>query len=325
MGIPTTKNFMDQGGDRWTVGGELVISGAVIGAMPATSYFVDTVNGDDTNHDGKSWENAFATMGAALTAVETNGKIYFRGDVREELVGSHLKFDIEIIGVGSLHHPDLPSAAYHPGAACWRPPVSPTAATPLLKVRGRGWKFTNFMVDSPVDAAAFQLERNALSGTSEYDASHATFENVRAIGGEHFIEDIGGCYNVTVDGCQIAAMTAAAIINSSTAVANPLNWKIINNIFPSNVSDFGNVAHIDSPLNCAVIAGNVFGTVRAAGKYIDLTGSGGGNVVCDNVFGGVYDTDDYVGIAGDLWYNNRVAVHATTAPDGLTLTIPGAP
>jgi hypothetical protein len=29
-------------------------------------------------------------------------------------------------------------------------------------------------------------------------------------------------------------------------------------------------------------------------------------------------------ITGDLAYNNRVAVKATTAPDGLTLAIPGA-
>jgi hypothetical protein len=324
MGFPVSKNYMDDGGDRWTIGagGQLVIEGAVTGLTPAQSYFVDpfvTASGD-----GMSWSQAFKTMAEALAAVETNGKIFFRGDVREECVGSNLVFDVEIIGVGSLHHPDQPSAAYHPGAACWRPPASPTTATPLLKVRGRGWKFKNFMVDAPVDAAAFLLERNALSGTSEYDASHASFINIRGVDGQNFIDDAGGCYNVTVDGCQLKAFTAAAIVNSSTAVANPLNWKIVNNQFPPNVSDFGNVTHIDSPLNCAIIQGNVFGTVRSTGKYVDLTG-GNGNVVTDNVLGGVYDTDDYVAGTGDLWYNNRVAVKATVAPDGLTLVVPPAP
>ena len=323
--IPVTVNRMESGGRRWVVGpdGELDIQGALLGLSPAQDYFVKTFDGLDTN-DGKSWYGAFKTMGAALAVVPTGGRIFFMGDVREELVASNLVFDVSIIGCGSLHHPDLPSAAYNPGAAMWRPPASPTAATPLLQVRGRGWKFINFAVDAPVDAAAFKLVRNALSGVSEYDASHATFINVRGLAGQNFIEDAGGCYNVTIDGCQLAAFTAAAIVNSSTAVANPLNWKIINNMFPSNISDFGNVTHIDSPLNCAVIKNNVFGTVRSTAKYIDLTG-GNGNMVIDNVMAGDYTTDDYVAGTGDVWYGNRCKVTTTTAPDGVSLLVPAAP
>jgi hypothetical protein len=194
-----------------------------------------------------------------------------------------------------------------------------------LIVRGRGWKFVNIAFDCPVDAPAIQLVRNALSGTAEYDASHASFIGCRALSGQNFIADAGGCYNITIQDCHIGAMSAAAIINTSTAVANPLNWKILDNIFPGDVSDFGNVTHIDSPLNCAVITGNVFGTVRSTAKYIDLTGSGGGNVIANNVLGGVYDTTDYVFIAGDLAYQNAVAVKAVTAPDGLSLSIPVGP
>lgn len=319
-----TKNRMEQGGDVWRIGpgGQLIIEGAMIGVSPSQSYYVDTVNGDDDN-DGKSWASAFATMGAALAVVGTLGKIFFVGDVREELEGSNLVFDVSIIGCGSLHHPDLPAAGYHPGAACWRPPVSPTAATPLLKVRGRGWKFINFMVDAPVDAAAFLMERNALSGDDEYDASHTSFINIRGIAGEHFIEDSGGCYNVTVDGCQLQAFTAAAIINSSTAVANPLNWKILDNIFPANTSDFGNVTHIDAPLNSAIIKGNIFGKVRSTAKYIDLTG-GNNNIVTGNVLGGEYDTSNYVPGTGDEWMQNACAVTAVTAPDGISIAIPAA-
>jgi hypothetical protein len=263
-------------------------------------------------------------MGAALSAVQTGGKIYFRGDVREELTGSNLKFDITIIGAGSLHHPDLPSASYHPGSSTWRPPASPTATTPLLKVRGRGWKFINVFFDCPVDAAAIKLERNALEGTSEYDASHASFINCRFVDGAYGIEDAGGCYNVTVQGCEFKAFTTAAIANTSTSVANPLNWKITDCLFPANVSDFGNVTHVDSPLNCAVIRNNIFGTVRSTALYVDLSG-GNGNIVVENILGGVYDTSDYVPGTGDIWLQNRVAVKATTAPDGLSLVVPAAP
>ena len=309
---------------RVMAGAVIEILGGIFGFAPVQEYYVDTFNGDDDAHDGKSWSQAFATMTKALDTVSTGGTVHFRGDVREEYVGSNLKFDITIIGHGSLHHADLPAAGYDTGAAIWRAPASPTTATPLLEVRGRGWQFVNFMVDAPVDAAAFLLKRNALSGTSEYDASHASFVGVRGVDGKHFVEDSGGCYNVTIDGCELKAFTAAAIVNSSTAVANPLNWKIINNLFPPNVSDFGNVTHIDSPLNCAEILNNVFGTVRSTAKYIDLTG-GNGNVVAKNILGGVYNTDDYVAGTGDIWLQNAVAVVAVTAPDGLTLAAPAAP
>jgi hypothetical protein len=306
-------------------GATLTVEGAISGTSPAPDLHVDTVTGLDAVDRGESWANPLATMAYALSLVATGGKIKFRGDVREECVGSNLVFDVTIEGCGSLHHPDLPAAGYQPGSSCWRPPASPTTATPLIKVRGRGWNFVNIFFDAPVDAAAIYLERNALSGTSEYDASHASIIGCRFVDGKWAIQDVGGCYNVTVNGCEFKAFTTAAIANTSTAVANPLNWKIFNNRFPSNVSDFGNVVHLDSPLNCAEIIGNIFGTVRSTGLYIDLTGSGGGNIVCNNVLGGVYDTSDYVPHASDLWYQNYVAVKATTAPDGLTLTVPAAP
>lgn len=299
----------------------LTIEGGITGESPVQTYFVDTVNGVDAPGRGKSWPTAFATMAYALALVQTGGKIKFRGDVREECVGSNLVFDVTIEGCGSLHHPDLPAAGYHPGATCWRPPSSPTTATPLLKVRGRGWKFINIFFDCPVDAAAVYLERNALSGTSEYDASHATFIGCRFVDGKYGIQDVGGCYNVTVEGCEFKAMTTCAIVNTSTAVANPLNWKIVNCLFPSNVSSFGNATHIDSPLNCSYILDSMFGTVLSTALYIDLTG-GNGNIVSRNVLLGVYAASDYAAGTGDQWYGNRCVVTATQAPDGVSILNP---
>lgn len=287
--------------------------------------YVDTVNGND-GYNGQTWGGSFKTMGAALSAVQTGGKIYFRGDVREELIGSNLKFDVTIIGVGSKHHADLPSASYHPGAVAWRPPATPTATTPLLKIRGRGWKLINIMFDCPIDAAAVYLERNALSGTSEYDASHASIIGCDFRNGKWGIQDVGGCFNVRIEDCDFETIDEAsgcAIVNTSTAVAAPRRWVILNNRFQMDSSTAGNLQHIDSPLNGSTIRGNVFGKVKSTGIYVDLTG-GAGNVVCDNILGGVYDTSDYVSATGDLWYQNRVAVKATTAPDGLSLTVPGA-
>jgi len=299
----------------------LTVLGAVSGASVAPVLHVDTVTGVNAVDRGTSWSNPLATMTYALSLVATGGKILFRGDVREECIGSNLVFDVTIEGAGALHHADLPAAGYHTGAAIWRAPAAETGTTPLLQVRGRGWTFKNFMVAAPSDAAAFKLMRNALSGTSEYDASHATFENIRSAGGEHFIEDSGGCYNITVKNCQIAQSTAAAILNSSTSVANPLNWKILDNIFPADTSDFGNVTHIDSPLNSGILAGNVFGKVRSTAKYVDLTG-GNNNIVTGNVLGGEYDTSNYVSGTGDEWMQNTCAVTATVAPDGRSIAVP---
>jgi hypothetical protein len=287
--------------------------------------YVDTVNGNN-GYNGQSWGGAFATMAAALSAVQTGGKIYFRGDVREECIGSNLKFDVTIIGVGSKHHADVPAAGYHPGASAWRPPATPTTATPLLKIRGRGWKLINIMFDCPVDAAAVYLERNALATNAEYDASHVSVIGCDFRNGKYGIQDVGGCFNVRIEDCDFETIdetSGCAIINTSTAVANPRRWVILNNRFQADSATEGNLQHIDSPLNGSTITGNIFGTVKSTGIYVDLTG-GTGNVVANNILGGAYDTADYVAGTNDLWLQNAVAVKATTAPDGLTLAAPGA-
>src|SRR3990172_137782 len=53
--------------------------------------------GNDAN-DGLSWSSALLTMSKALSLVKTGGRILFVGDVREELTGSNLLFDVTIQG-----------------------------------------------------------------------------------------------------------------------------------------------------------------------------------------------------------------------------------
>jgi hypothetical protein len=262
--------------------------------------------------------------------VRTFDRLYFVGDVREEaLVGSNLAFDVQIIGCGGRHHPDNPdstSGAYHRGGAMIRPPASPTAATNLLDIRGRGWEFHNVHFDAPVDAAAVALNANALSGTSEYDASHAGFYGCTFQQGLYGIKDVGGCINVHIHGCTFRIFSptgATAIINTSTAVRLPQYWSILDSIFPSNAASGGNECHIDAPFNGSMIRRCFFGTVEGTAKYIDLTG-GTGNIVTENVLAGLYDTTDYVPGTGDLWYQNWTVVKATYSPDGTSIQVPGA-
>jgi hypothetical protein len=278
---------------------------------------------------GKSDDRPFRTLAEALAVCNTLDRIFITGNIREEgLICSNLKFDVQIIGVGGQHHPDQPTSAYHPGSACIRPPASPTAVTPLISVRGRGWQFHNILFDAPVDAAAIRLVRNSSSGTSEYDAGHAIIANCDFRNGLRGIEDSDGTFNVTVKDCVFetldATTSAAGLITvANTGVAATRRWRILNNFFQPDCSTEGNERHIVMALNGSLLKGNTFGTVKGTGLYVDLN-TGVGNVVTENVMMGLYDTTDYRPGTGDVWYNNSTVVKATYSPDGQSIQVPGA-
>jgi hypothetical protein len=277
------------------------------------SVYLDTLNGSDGN-DGYTWEQAVKTMSKALTLAETNSRVFFVGDVREELTGSNLKFGVNIIGMGGVHHADSPATGYNTGASVWRPPASPTATTPLLKVRGRGWKFINVLFDCPVDAAAVYLERNALSGTSEYDASHAQFINCRFESGKVGIENAGGCGFVIVEGCRFYRLSesgGAGIKCTSTAVAVPLNWQIKDCHFANNAS------HILSSVSYSLIQNNIFGRFTAT-LSIDIddqpsSNQGEYNVITGNYLTGSFAATAYPPGSNNEWAGNQNVAGITTA------------
>lgn len=279
--------------------------------------------------DGKSIDRPFETLAEALSACNTGDVIYITGNIREEnLICSNLKFDVHIVGLGGQHHPDQPDSTYHPGAAMIRPPASPTAATPLLVVRGRGWQFHNIAFDCPVDAAAIQLNANASSGTSEYDAGHAVIRNCLFTSGYRGIQDVGGVINVQVRDCIfriISESGGAAIVNTSTSVRLPQYWRIRDCFFGGNAASGGNETHIDAPASGWEIKGNTFGVVEGSGLYIDLTG-GDDNIVVDNYFTGSYSTDDYVAGTNDMWVGNYSidTAEAEVEASGETNTVPAS-
>ena len=59
--------YTEQGGARSVIGpsGTLEILGSVVGLSPGTDYFVDSVNGSNSN-DGKAWSKAVATLDYAI-------------------------------------------------------------------------------------------------------------------------------------------------------------------------------------------------------------------------------------------------------------------
>jgi hypothetical protein len=258
---------------------------------------------------GKSDDRPFRTLEEALAACNTADRIFIHGNVREEgLIASNLKFDVQVIGVGGRHHPDQPTAAYHPGAACIRPPASPTAATPLINLRGRGWQFQNILFDTPVDAAAVALRRNALSGASEYDASHAIFRECDFRNGLYGIEDDGGCYNVRVYDCDFETLDATSsgtgIICTSTSVALPRRWHLWRNRFAMDHTVEGNERHIVAAAAGWYLEENMFGRVKDTGTYIDFTGGQDNVVTRMNYLSGAYNTSNYVPGTNDEWRGN---------------------
>jgi hypothetical protein len=293
---------------------------AAVDPQPATTYFVDTVNGSN-NNNGQSFGSAFATMAKALSVAETGSTIYFTGDVREQLTGSNTLYDISIVGVGSLHHPDK-LVAEHPGACMWRMPASGgVETTPLLIVRGRGWKFINIAFDGPATAAAVQLVRTA-EGASEYDASHASFIGCRFYAGQNHIENNGGVAYITIRDCHFQAATGASLVKvAGAAIAFSLCWKILNNYFAGG--PVPNASHIVLDLDGAVVADNFFGVVTSTGLYIDLRGGQTGyNLVSRNVCAGEWDTSNYKGATGDFWGGNNTAVDASTSAVGFSIAVP---
>jgi hypothetical protein len=280
----------------------LTLNGPVTGAIAGTHRYVDTVNGDNTN-DGLSWATPYATMAKALTVVETYDHIHFVGDVREELTATNLAFDVTIQGHGNRHrHPGWGTA---PGSATWRPPASPTATTPLLKVRAQGWRFIDILFDCPVDSAAIYLERNALSGTSEYDAGHAEFYRCRFESGKWGIQNAGGSGFVGVYGCKFYRLTesgGAGIICTSTSVAVPLNWEIKGNHFANNAS------HILSSMSYSLIKDNAFGRFTAT-LAIDIddqpsANQGEYNIITGNYLSGTYGATAYPPGSNNEWAGN---------------------
>lgn len=282
--------------------GAYMFNGAVRGPVlpgPGKVIYVSTSNAN--TGDGRSWSTAFTTMAEALSLsnVDSGDIIMVTGKVREQLTAPAGIFDVTIIGAGTPRHGDA-----HTGdngaqaAASWTPPASPAATTPLLTVRQQGWKFINILFDAPADDAALDFIRDAASGDSERDSSHAQVLGCRFVSGQEGIRITGteNVFNVRVEGCEFTDLTHA--ITSSAAYAR--RWKIINNFFESNTN------HIESALTQCLIKDNVFGTFTT--QSLDLTG-GANNMVYRNAMSGDYDTaEGYIAGTNDTWVGNYAAL-----------------
>lgn len=274
-------------------------------------WFVDAQKGSDaaTGLDPRTPKATLATLigNGASSLANSGDTIYVVGNVTEEVTAYNLLEDITIIGMANRpRHADkardYATYAYRGiSGASWRQAASHTAVTPLLTVRGQGWRVENILFAPPSDAAAIFLARNALSNVSEYDASHFEVTGCRFDGGQNAI-DVTDCYNVHIDGNTFRGQTAASIMSTGAGVAQPLMACIENNQFMDNDT------HISVAYTKSVIRYNTFGLF--ATLSIDLTdggaGGGGDNMVYGNALSGTYSAlgGYVVAAASDEWGGN---------------------
>lgn len=279
--------------------------------------------GGNAGNDGRRPDKPLLTIASAIEKAKAGDFIHIVGNFTEEVtIGPELE-DLTIIGESGRprhadHARDSTFGSNH--GASWRDASSP--AGPLVIVRAQGVRFENILFVPPtLTYPAIKMERNALSGTSEYDASHMQVVGCRFAGGLDAINDEGGCFNVLIEDCKFHEQTGISIETTSTSVAVPLQWTVKNNIFINGVQ------HIRVSANYWTILNNVFGV--ASGTYYvnlqTLSAQGQNNEVHGNYLYGDYDAK-YLGGANDEWAGNYSMDTASgeVGAEGLTTAAPVA-
>lgn len=287
-------NFPD-GASSWGIpqlgGGILPYPSNAFGIAPIW------VNGNSQTPggDGSGPDSPLSTMAAAFTKVQSDGVIFFKGNIKEQLVTPTGIFNVTIVGCGTKpRHADLHSGYNGYSAATWKQPDSPTASTPLLDIVQQGWAFSNILWSgAPAATAAVRMFRNAGADSAERDGSHAAFFGCRFDGAPVGLQGNGGVAWILVKGCYFRGMTTAAMnVVTGAGVGTNVEWVIEESIFQDNAS------HIILPLNQGTIKGNTMG------KFTTSSISLAGGVGYNNVWGN--QLSDTYGIAGSKYISAAV-------------------
>lgn len=274
----------------------LSVNGApVVGNSPSpygNVLFVDGNRGADGNN-GKSTGRAFATMAKAMTVVGSGDVIYVRGNITENITAPAGVFDVRIIGAGPLRprHADAHTGTNGYSAATWRAAVQ---TDPLLILRQQGWEVRGIAFDAPTSDACIELIRDAASGDSERDASHAAIIGNKFVSGATgiLISGTENLRNVLIENNVFADLTDA--IDSPGGYA--YQFDINNNMFLNNTN------HIDCGLTQSTIRNNNFGNFTT--MSIDLTGGANNSVYGNNLSGTYSIVGGYKAGTNDEWGGN---------------------
>ena len=281
-------------------------TGNTVPAGLGTTYWVDTVNGSDGD-DGKSptfngSSGPKQTVAGVFAVLASHDVVYLNGDIREEVVAPLGVFGVKLIGnvAGQTRHSTSGGVAVDGNGVSWREPASgATTGGALLTLIEQGWEIRNILFVPKSDATAIRLKR-AEDGVTP-DASHARIVGCKIIGGsiatQIGIEDVGGCHHVLIAECEITTVQSG-LKNTSTAIANPLRWRVERNFF------YDATTHLDMPFTQSIVKDNVF---DEATTNVDTSGGAGENFILDNYFsddtGNISNANGYTGDATDVWRN----------------------
>lgn len=274
--------------------------------------------GSDGN-DGLSPLSPFATVDRVFDFLKSYDTIVLDGVIREQVVAPLNVYDVTVIGAANTPRQATSSGSPTGGGACWLPPTSPTAATPLLELRAQGWAIVNVEFTPHTSSAAIRLTRSASVDTT--DAGHFQILNcmfgANGGSGQIGIEDNGGCGFGLIDTCRFQGLTTA-IKGLNTAAAVPQMWRITNNRFNANTNAIG------MSLTEGLVDNNF---IRQAANdtnfkinLIAVSAQGSNNQVLFNIFSdaaaNVTIAKGYKPGTGDVWRN-----YVTDAADQV-VTVP---
>lgn len=251
------------------------LDGVEVNSTPGRHLYLNPDSGSD-GYGTSTRAKPYATMAKVLTELESGDTIHFWGKLQEQVVAPVQVFDVRVIGEGNRprHADAAPVALGGIAANTWTTPVSPTAATPLIKVMQQGWEFHKILFAGPTDAASVLLFRDGGAGNLERDGSHAQFFNCRFASGASAIEQSGGCGHVGLYECFFTSLTAAALKHTGGAgIGYPIRWEAWHNRFASCPSIMTAVAAFDYSFQ-----GNSFMFATAPTLVFDFTGGARNNM-----------------------------------------------
>lgn len=309
MGTPTNFPY---GVSAW---GVPVLPDAGISPY-GTVWFVDGDHGAD-GYSGDSPDAPYATMAKVFARVASGDTIYFRGNIREQLVTPVQVFDVTVIGASTRpRHADTTPVGGESGAT-WRAPASGAVVGKAnVRVLQQGWRFQNILFTMEgATAAGIEIVRDAGAGNAERDASHCSIIGCRFSGaGIGIRSGVAGLFTEIAFNCEVAHCK----FNSCTTAMSGINgnsWSIHHNEFQ------GCTSCITMALQNSLIYENILTGFTAAGSSggIDLNGGGGLCIVTKNYLSGTYSiAGGYrVSNANDEWAGNF-----NTLAGGITVADP---
>jgi hypothetical protein len=267
-------------------------------------WYVDSVNGSDTDNDGTTLDQAYATIATAVAAAAANDTIYIRGSFSEAVTVS--VEGLKIIGLGTA-----PKQAQWTAAA---DAVCLTIAAAYVHVENIYFRPPAYAASRATSAITLssahhaRIIGNRFQGKAGSQAAIyspvCNSDNVYIVGNEFFY------LNTATYGAGILGVEAGGLSYSG--------WMIADNVFQSCVTAININGRCCNVLRniiaeAGIAATGAGGTVLALG--IDLSGTSSyGNQVHGNYLGGTYNATLYkIGAAGDDWGGNFNIAGVTAA------------